>query len=161
LGDLPLHDFQVPPKTPGKVLANVFAKRPDLPGAIVADESRMIGMISRRRFNDWMSSPYGIDVFLESPIETFFQMITQKAELLQLPDTERVDIAVKQAISRAAEDMYEPIFIVYQDLSMPDFQVYFLLDFVTLIRAQNQLFTLVNKQIKLLTSKLSVIIRTK
>jgi len=148
LGDLPLHDFQVPPKTPGKVLANVFAKRPELPGAIVADESRMIGMISRRKFNDWMSSPYGIDVFLESPIETFFQMITQKAELLQLPDTERVDIAVKQAISRAAEDMYEPIVIVYEDLSLPDFQVYFLLDFVTLILAQNQIFTVVNKGIQ-------------
>ncbi len=61
LGDFPLHDFQVNPKTPGKVLANVFAFRPDRPGAIMADESRMIGMISRHRFNDWMSSPYGIE----------------------------------------------------------------------------------------------------
>lgn len=148
LGDLPLHDFHVSPKTRGKVLANVFTFRPELPGAIVVDRSDMIGMISRRRFNDWMSSPYGIDVFLESPIEIFSQMITQKVKLLQLPDTEKVDIAVKQALSRAAEDMYEPLVIVYKDLSLPDFQAYFLLDVVTLILAQNQIFTVVKKQVE-------------
>jgi hypothetical protein len=148
LGDLPLHDFQVSPKTRCKVLANVFAKRPELPGAIVADRTRLIGMISRRRFNDWMSSHLGIDVFLESQIETFFPMITMKVKLLQLPDTETVDLAVKQALCRAAEDIYEPIVIVYKDLSLPDFRVYFLLDFVTLILAQNQIFTRRNKQVE-------------
>ena len=146
LGDLPLHDFQVSPATLGKVLANQFQKRPDLPGAIVADELRMLGMISRRKFNDWMSSPYGLDIFLDSPLEMFLNVIKQNEDFLQLPDTEPVDRAVEMAISRTGEDIYEPIIIVFEDHNIPGFQVSFLLDFPTLLRAQLQISLAVKEE---------------
>ncbi|NEO85745.1 MAG: hypothetical protein F6J87_16060 [Spirulina sp. SIO3F2] len=58
LRELPLHYFQVSPQSLGKKVAQQFEQEPWLPGVIIADEQWFWGMISRRRFNEWMSSPY-------------------------------------------------------------------------------------------------------
>ncbi len=148
LSDLPLHYFQVGPKTLGSAVAGQFEREPWLPGAIVAESGRLYGLISRRRFNDWLSSPYGIEAFLDRPIEMFLDLSQQQTAVLQLLDTERVTVAIEHALDRDVDEIYEPIVVLARDIHLPDVRHYFLLAFQTLVRAQSQISNYVGREIQ-------------
>ncbi len=150
LGDLPLHDFQVSPQTTGQVIAQQFEQRSNLPGVIVADDLKMLGVISRRRFHERMSMPYAQEIFLKRPIQILLNMEVSKyqTQVLELSDSEEINSAVQAALSRPHEDAYEPIIVVFQDQSLPEFRVHFLLDLQTLLLAQSQMLTAVNQKMQ-------------
>lgn len=148
LGDLPLQDFQVSPTTLGQVVANHFKQHPGLSGVIVADDKRLLGMISRRRFHEHMSQPYSQEIFLKRRIQIFLEISEQKVRHLQLPHTEKVGTAVRKAVNRPLEAVYEPLIIEFKDETPPKFTVYFLLSFQTLIFAQSKILTDVNGELR-------------
>jgi len=148
LSDLPLHYFQVSPSAPSSAVAAQFEREPWLPGAIVAERGKLFGLISRRRFNTWLSSPYGIEVFLDRPIEILLNLSQQQSEVLQVADTEKVTVAIEQALDRSADEIYDPIVVVSQDVNLPDERLFFLLAFQTLVRAQSQISTYVGREIQ-------------
>lgn len=147
LGDLPLCDFQVSPTTLGEVIAHQFNQRSDLPGALVTDTSRVFGMISRRRFDEQMSSPDRRKHFLKHPIQNFIKANKTKIRFLQLPNTEKIDTAVRIALRRTPEEVYDPVIVVFADPCFPDFKAFFLADFHTLVSAQAQLLSFVDLEI--------------
>ena len=69
LADLPLDDFIVGADMAGEVIASVFDERPDLPGVIVIARNRVVGMISREKFLERLSRPYGLELYMRRPIQ--------------------------------------------------------------------------------------------
>jgi signal transduction histidine kinase len=112
LGDLPNHDFQVFPSTPGHVVAQEFDRRPDLPGAIVlcVDGPQLI---SRSAFLRLMSRPFGLDVYLNRPVHLLLRALD--SPLLRLPATADIAEAGRLALSRRADAIYEPIVVLYSN----------------------------------------------
>jgi signal transduction histidine kinase len=110
LGDLPNYDFQVFPNTPGRVLAEEFDRRPELPGAVVlcADGPQLV---SRPAFLKLISRPFGLDVYLNRPVHLLLRALD--TPLLRLPATADIAEAGRLALSRRADLIYEPIAVLY------------------------------------------------
>lgn len=147
LGDLPLNDFQVSPQTSGRAIAHQLNQRPDIPGVIIADRQGILGMISRRNCKTQMSNPQTRQTFLEQPAIAHIQAYKKQTRFLKLPDTESIQSAMTFAVSRPPQDLYEPIVVVFTDPGLPDFNAFFLLDFKTLLVAQNKIITAINLEI--------------
>jgi signal transduction histidine kinase len=110
LGDLPNHDFQVFPNTPGHVIAQEFDRRPDLPGAIVSFAEGP-QLISRPAFLKLMSRPFGLDLYLHRPVQLLLRALD--CPLLRLPASADIGDAGRLALSRRADAIYDPIVVVY------------------------------------------------
>jgi signal transduction histidine kinase len=113
IASLENHNFQVNTNTRGQVVYEKFLHQPELPGVIVTDGLRMVGMISQMKFFERMSKPYGLELFLKRPIEVLLTL--EKTEPLQLPSTCQIEQAVKIALSRPATLVYEPIVVVQEN----------------------------------------------
>ncbi|HBY78333.1 MAG TPA: ATP-binding protein, partial [Cyanobacteria bacterium UBA11148] len=57
LHELSLHDFQVESSRHGREVAKLLQLNPMLPGVILTQQGKFVGMISRRRFLEQMSRP--------------------------------------------------------------------------------------------------------
>ncbi|NJO72707.1 MAG: ATP-binding protein [Leptolyngbyaceae cyanobacterium RM1_406_9] len=134
LQELHLHDRQIEVDNPGKKAAKLFDANPFLPGIILLEQGQLVGMISRRRFLEQMSRPYGLDLFLNRPLRILYQFISTEFPVLA-SDTLVVD-AVREALKRSPEHLYEPIAVQL------DAQTYRLLDLHQLLMAQSQIHEL-------------------
>lgn len=140
LGHLACHDFQVSSTTPGQVVSDKFGQQPDLPGVIVIHDSQMLGMISRTKFREQMSSPERIELYSHCPIRVLLDFI--RIPPLLLAENWRIDEAAQTALNRPKELVYEPIIVVLNDRSLR------LLDVQTLLLAQAQILVQANKIIQ-------------
>ena len=151
LADLPSHDFQVSLTTLGKVVAKEFQQQLELPGVIITAESKLLGMISRNQFFEWLSRPYesgphGLEIYLREPIKSMWRAIAEfegiidrktfLKKYLVLSVTCSIDKAVELALQRPASMAYEPI--ILEGLNGQ----WRLLDTRVLVLAQSRLFAL-------------------
>jgi len=134
LRELHLHDRQIEADNPGKEAAKLFDANPFLPGIILLEQGQLVGMISRRRFLEQMSRPYGLDLFLNRPLRILYQFVSTEFPVLS-SNTLVVD-AVREALQRSPEHLYEPIAVQL------DAQTYRLLDMHQLLMAQSQIHEL-------------------
>lgn len=109
LQELSLYDFQVDLDQVGMVLAKMFETNPTIPGVILNHDSQFIGMISRRRFLEHLSRPYGRELFLPRSIRALYKL--SQVELLILPGDTLIVDAARLAIMRSPEQIYEPIIV--------------------------------------------------
>ena len=65
LQELPLYNFHFESSQIGQEVAQTFQLNPVLPGIILTEQGKFAGMISRRRFLEQMSRPYGLELFLK------------------------------------------------------------------------------------------------
>lgn len=140
LEELELYDFQIDCEQPGQAVAKVFSENPLMPGAILTDRSQLVGMISRRRFLEHMSRPYGVELFSRRPIETLHKF-TQE-EFLLFPANALIVMAARRVLQRSPQLLNEPIVVEL----MPN--VYRLLDIHQLLVAQSHIHELATKLIK-------------
>lgn len=129
LEDLCLHDYQIDANQAGTVLAQLFELKPSAPGAILMDQDKFLGMISRRRFLELLSRPFGREVFLKRPLHILY--LFGQRELLMLPREISVVAAAEQAIQRPVSALSEPIIVQLSD------QDYRLVDAQQLLIAQS------------------------
>jgi two-component system NtrC family sensor kinase len=109
LKELSLFECQVEVDAVGMVLSQIFETNPGIPGVMLKCDREFVGMISRRRFLERLSRPYGRELFLTRSIRTLYRFA--QIELLILPgDTPIVD-AAHQAIRRSPGHIYEPIVV--------------------------------------------------
>ena len=141
IGHLPTHHFLVSLSTPGKLVAKTFAYQPAIPGVIITSNLRVVGMISRRKFQEWMSQPYNVDLYMQRPIQVLLDSV--KTPPLQLNDTCGIDEAARIALNRSEDLVYEPIVVLCDDKS------YRLLDMQVLLLGLSQMLTLSNEIIRL------------
>jgi signal transduction histidine kinase len=107
--ELLLYDFQVEASRLGKEVAQNFRVNPLLPGAILMEQGKFVGMISRRRFLEQMSRPYGLELFLKRPLYSLYRFAN--AEVLRLKGDTLIVDAARRSLERSAELLYEPIVV--------------------------------------------------
>ena len=120
LKDLALFNFQVDSSYLAKEVARLFQSHPLLPGVILTVNGEFLGMISRRRFMERMSRPYGVDIFACRPIIALYQIA--QTDILILPGVALIVMAAQRSVQRPPELLYEPIVVQLEP------QVYRLLD---------------------------------
>lgn len=131
LKELSVFNFQVEASYLGKEVARLFQAHPLLPGVILTVEGEFLGMISRRRFMEHMSRPYGVDIFAYRPIMALYQIA--RTDVLILPGVALIVMAAQRAVQRTPELLYEPIVVELEP------QVYRLLDVHQVLLALSQI----------------------
>lgn len=139
LEDLTLYDFQMEANTPGGELAKAFAENPLIPGAILSETGNFVGIISRRRFLEHLSRPYGLELFSRRPVKTLHNFTQNEA--LIFPSDTPIAMAARLSLQRSPELLYEPIVVKMQG------EVYRLLDVHQLLVAQSQIQELTTKML--------------
>jgi signal transduction histidine kinase len=163
LQELALYDRVVSCDTLGKEVSEIFNQHPLLPGIVIVEvggrcagdpvtrlthgdptksweTSDIIGMISRRRFLEQLSRPYGLDLFMNRPISIMYPYVHADFEIF--PGDLPVVTAAHQALQRSPDQLYEPLVVKLEG------QDYRLLDFHTLLMAQSQIHQLAQQVIQ-------------
>jgi hypothetical protein len=136
IGNLPMHRAYINSTILGKEVADTFDQQPSLPGVIIIEDTKMLRVISRRKFLERMSQPYSLELYLKRPIKVFMEVIEHQPT--QLPETCKIDEAAKVALTRSEDTLYEPIVVVTQGSKLR------LLDIPVLLLAQSQMLVLAN-----------------
>jgi two-component system, NtrC family, sensor kinase len=138
--ELSLYDFEVEPTDLGMKVSQMFEANPLLPGVILKDGNQFGGMISRRRFLEYISRPFGRELFLKRPLRSLYRF-AQTDNLLFPCHTLIVD-AASSSLQRSPQLLYEPIVVEYPS------QIYRLLDIHELLVAQSKIHELATKLIR-------------
>ncbi len=109
LSELSLYNYQVETGVMGQEVAEMFNANPLLPGVILLEEGELFGMISRGRFFEQLSRPYGLELFCKRPIQVLYRF-TQTA-YLQFNSQVPIVAAVQGVLSRSPDSLYEPIVV--------------------------------------------------
>ncbi|MBE9040486.1 response regulator [Oscillatoriales cyanobacterium LEGE 11467] len=147
LADLPTSDFKVDENTLGEEIETAFSECPDLPGVMVTANDRIIGILPRGRFFEWIGRPFGIELYLQRPIrvlvDAMIQDLNDRLELdvyptrcLLLSEMSSIEQAVEIALGRPTFLAYEPIVVARVDRHWQ------LLDMYVLLQAQSRQFEL-------------------
>jgi signal transduction histidine kinase/DNA-binding response OmpR family regulator len=139
LADLSASDFRVGPYTPAQRIAAEFERHAELPGVLVLDSGALLAMISRERFLEHLSRPFGLELFLKRPVLELLD--GPSMQMLVLPATLGIHDAAKEVLARDVNSVYEPIVVVQGD-------EYRLLSVYHLLLAQSHLLALANETIQ-------------
>jgi signal transduction histidine kinase len=132
LSELPLHGFQLSAQQDsGQTLIDAFKQMPHIPGVLLYDHDRWLGMLSRQRLLEFLLLPQADRLCLTEPLMVLHRY-TQAAPLVLAADTTILS-AAQQAMRRIPEVMADPIVVM-----LPDY-TYRLLDFQDLNIAAWQL----------------------
>ncbi|MFN6566991.1 sensor histidine kinase [Dendronalium sp. ChiSLP03b] len=123
LQELPMYNFQVEISCTGAEVANYFEKHPLLPGVILLEQGKFIGMISRRRLLEFLIRPYGQELFVKEGLDVLYSYA--RTAILLLPDTTSILTAMQHTLRRSPEFLAEPIVVqtaanTYRLLDMHD-----------------------------------------
>ncbi len=120
LQELSLHTFEMETSCTGAEVAKLFEKNPLLPGVILQEEGKYVGMISRRQLLEFLIRPFGKEIFFEQPLSILHSYT--RMGILTLPDTTSILAAMQLSLRRSPELLGEPIVVK----TLPD--TYSLLD---------------------------------
>jgi len=134
LADLWLYDATIDLSRPSQEAKQWFEQQPLLPGLILLEREQWVGMVSRQRFFECLSRPFGLEIFLKRPLQVLAKFIEIDCLLLS-SDTPIVQ-ATRQSLARSSETLYEPIVVTQPDGS------YRLLDTHQLFIAQSRIHEL-------------------
>jgi signal transduction histidine kinase len=137
LQELPMHTFQIDVGCPGQDISTALDQNPFLPGAILTEQGGFVGMISRRRFREYMSRRYGRELFSRRPIR-LLQRFLALEPMVQRGDSLIVKVA-HETLQRPSNRLYEPIVVQFAD------DDYRLLDMHNLLVAHAQIHELTTK----------------
>ncbi len=140
IGQLPSYDFYVAHDLPTMVIVSAFEKHPELPGALIYQDTHFTGVISRQKCFEWLSRPYGTEVFLKRPVLTLLKKLTFRPEII--PAHTPIHQAVQMALSRPAELRYEPLLVSFPEQGLR------LIDLHVLLLSQSALLENANKLIR-------------
>ncbi|MBE9226789.1 ATP-binding protein [Phormidium sp. LEGE 05292] len=144
LQELLLYDLSIESSQPGKEVAKALEVNPLLPGVIVLEKGQLLGMISRRKFLECLSRPYGLEIFMKRPIKSLYLLVPNHT--LVVPCYTLIVETAKRCLQRSPELVDEPIVVEIEP------QVYRLLDIHQLLVAQSRIHelatNLINEQTK-------------
>ena len=140
LQELSLYDFQVEATDLGMQISQMLEANPLLPGVIVTHQGEFAGMISRRRFLEFISRPFGRELFLKRPVRALYRFA--ETESLIFPSNTLIVDAARKSLLRSTELLYEPIVVQVSP------QTYSLLDVHELLVAQSNIHELATKLLR-------------
>lgn len=109
IGQLNLFSVELSTNALGKEAKKLFAAHPLLPGILLIQHQKLIGMISRQQFFALMSQPYSLELFLKRPIQAIHDLIS--IDPLILSSDLLVTMAVQRSLERPTDCLYEPIVV--------------------------------------------------
>ncbi len=109
LQELSMYSFQVEVSYKAMEVTQFFEKYPLLPGAILLEQGKFIGMISRRRLLEFLIRPHGQELFFQEPLSVLYSYA--RTTILQLADTTPVLTAIQLHMRRSPEFLAEPIVV--------------------------------------------------
>ncbi len=148
LNDLPATDVSIDIKEPGSTVFSILIKDPHIPGVILKSDTIFEGMISRHLFFEFLSKPYGRDLFLNRSICDVYEEI--KPNILVMSDETSIIAAMVKVLSRKPELVYEP-FVVENDSF-----VYKIMDVYHLLLAHSHIHKLAKDTLDRLNAELKV-----
>ncbi|MBK8619325.1 MAG: GAF domain-containing protein [Anaerolineales bacterium] len=136
IGDLPLSNYMVSYDTLAEKVVNHLRENPLVPGAVVTQGKRLLGVLPRHKMFERLGRRYGVELFLTKPVgDLLMELHTDVFSLKsQLP----INTAAKLALSRSQDGTYDPIVVEYDDGN------YALLDMYVLLLSQSQLLSNMN-----------------
>ncbi|MEH2360941.1 sensor histidine kinase [Nostoc sp.] len=112
LQELPMYNFPVEINHTGMEVAHFLEKYPLLPGVILLEQGKFIGMISRRRLLEFLIRPYGQELFVQQPLTVLYSYA--RIPMLLLADTTSILTAMQLSLKRSPELLAEPIVVQTQ-----------------------------------------------
>ncbi|BAY13387.1 sensor histidine kinase [Calothrix sp. NIES-2098] len=109
LQELSMYNFQVELSCTAIEVARMFEKYPLLPGAILREQGKFVGMISRRRLLEFWIRPYGKELFFREPLSMLYSYA--RIAILQLPETTPILSAMQLTLRRSPELVAEPVVV--------------------------------------------------
>lgn len=109
LQDLPLYQFQVKSSCLAVVVAEIFEQNRLIPGAVLIEAGKLVGMISRRQLLEYLLKPQGPELFLHLPLKVLYSYA--RVEILLLAQNTTILAAAQQALRRSPELQSEPILV--------------------------------------------------
>ncbi len=131
IGDLPLTDYSVPHDTPTEVVAAFLENAPLAPGVILTKNNLLFGIIPRYKLFERLGHRYGVELFLRRPISEMDREL--RAEIFILKSYLPINVAVKLALSRTQQNIYDTVIVEFEDGSSQ------MLDMYVLLLTQSQL----------------------
>lgn len=131
IGDLPLSEYTVPYYAMTEDVAEFLDANPLVPGAIILREKKITGIIPRHKMFERLGRRYGVELFLRKPIQDMCREL--QAEAFVLRNHISINAAVRLALSRTQEHLYDPVIVEFEDRST------YLLDMYVLLLSQSQL----------------------
>ena len=145
LGSVPAFDLTLPIAALGRDAERALRAEPLAPGLTVMDGNRLAGLLSRARLRDFLTRPYGADLYLCRTVE---RMIDRRP--LRLGGDAPLDIAAHLALARRDEDLYEPLVLGRGDGSFGVIDVQALLRALAdALSARNQQTTALLEEVRL------------
>jgi two-component system chemotaxis sensor kinase CheA len=142
LAELPTWDVRLPASALGADVDEVLRRNPDLPGVVVFDRAGVRGAISRSRFQQVISRPFGGEIVRPRTIGALLDEFSRGDVLifdLSLP----VQEALRRSLARDPSMIYDPVLISANGGS--DVR---LLGFTELLRADSRISALRNQQMR-------------
>ncbi len=133
------HEISISPDSRASEVAAAFERQSDLPGVLVCDQGELLGVVSRSQFQERLSQPFGVELFLRRPISELLKQLGDEPRILS--GSCEVSEATRLALLRPAKLVYEPV-------AVEDDGEFSLLDIHTLLLAQSQLLTDANEFIQ-------------
>ena len=113
LADVPSQSVLIEINHFAKKVEETFENDTELAGVIIIDEDdddmQMVGMISRKRFMELYSKPFRKDLYNKKPLKIMVKYDFDTP--LCLKESDSTDHAVRIALSRPHDQMYEPIVV--------------------------------------------------
>ncbi len=138
--ELTLYEFQLESSVLAVEAAKAFEVNPMLPGVILTEQEEFLGAISRRRFLEYLSRPYGLELFLKRPISSLYRFA--RRETLILPAHTLIVLAARQSLNREPALLNEPVIVEVEE------KIYKLLDVHQLLVAGAQIQHLTSQLLK-------------
>ncbi|MTJ52984.1 sensor histidine kinase [Anabaena sp. UHCC 0253] len=113
LQELPMYTFEVEIGCIVQEFAKFLDQYPLLPGVILLEHGRYIGMISRRRLLEFLIRPYGQEIFFKESLRVIYSYA--RVEILLLPETTPILTAMQHSLQRSPELLAEPIVVQTAD----------------------------------------------
>jgi hypothetical protein len=136
IGYLPLSTYTVPYNTLTEKVVEHLRSNTLIPGAIVVQGQRLLGVLPRHKVFERLGRRYGVELFLSKPVGDL--LLELRTDVFSLKSQLHVNIAAKLALSRSQDVTYDPIVVEYEDGS------YALLDMYVLLLSQSQLLSNLN-----------------
>jgi signal transduction histidine kinase len=147
LQELPMYNFPVEISCTTMEVANFLEKYPLLPGVILVEQGKFVGMISRRRLLEILIRPFGQELFVQQPLGVLYGYA--RTQVLLLADTTLILMAMQLSLKRSPELLSEPIVVQtasgdyrlldVQELNVISWQIRGINNFVRYERSQAQM----------------------
>lgn len=139
LADLPNLTYHIEDHIYASVLLEILEKNPDIPGVIITNNSQIVGMFSRQKIERKKVLPSWQKSYHDYPLRKLLHTVENPP--LILADNFLINSAAKLALDRSAEEIFEPIIVLFATGNFG------LIKMADLLLAQNYLLQLAMAQI--------------